>query len=96
MTLGYTIILFARDPFRLYIQDVLFANTPREQHQTLLVMLSFGEKIAKAGIGLIFSAILLSYPMTVIMWILLAIMAFEIALSLVVYRSISKNKSWIN
>jgi hypothetical protein len=30
MAVGYTIILFIRDPFKLFIQDVIFANTPKE------------------------------------------------------------------
>ena len=99
MAVGYTIILFIRDPFNLYMQDVIFANTPKEQHQTLLTVLSFGVKIATAGIGLSFSAILLSYPMLVIISIMLAISLIEIILSIILYRSIligkelSRNKA---
>jgi predicted ATP-grasp superfamily ATP-dependent carboligase len=51
MAMGYTVILFVRDPFLLYIQDVIFENTPKEQHQTLLTVLEFGVKIAGAGMG---------------------------------------------
>ena len=88
MALGYTIILFIRDPFRLYIQDVIFASTTKEQHQTLLTVLDLGVKIATAGIGLVFSAILLSYPMIVIIAIMLVLSMIEIILSVVFYRSI--------
>ena len=88
MAVGYTIILFIRDPFKLYIQDVIFANTPKEQHQSLLTVLEFGVKIATAGIGLAFSAILLSYPMLIIIAIMLAISFIEIVLSIILYRSI--------
>jgi hypothetical protein len=88
MAAGYTIILFIRDPFNLYMQDVIFANTPKEQHQTLLTVLDFGVKIATAGIGLSFSAILLSYSMLVIMSIMFAMSFIEIILSLILYRSI--------
>lgn len=88
MAVGYTIILFIRDPFKLYMQDVIFASTPKEQHQTLLTVLEFGVKIATAGIGLAFSAILLSYPMLVIIAIMLAISFIEIILSIILYRSI--------
>lgn len=88
MAVGYTIILFIRDPFRLYIQDVLFTATPKEQHQTLLTILEFGVKIATAGIGLVFSAILLSYPMAAIITIMLAISIIEIILSMILYRYI--------
>ena len=92
MGLGYTIILFIRDPFRLYIQDVLFDCTPKEQHQTLITFMEFGVKIATAGMGLAFSAILLSYPMTVVISIMFAMTVAEILLSLVLYRAIMAGK----
>lgn len=88
MAVGYTIILFIRDPFKLYVQDVIFASTQKEQHQTLLTVLEFGVKIATAGIGLAFSAILLSYPMLVIIAIMLAISVIEVILSIMLYRAI--------
>ena len=93
MGVGYTIILFIRDPFRLYIQDVLFISTPKEQHQTLLTVLEFGVKIATAGLGLAFSAILLSAPMIVIIAIMLAVAIIEIILSIILYRAISVGKA---
>ena len=92
MGVGYTIILFIRDPFRLYIQDVIFAVTPKEQHQTLLTVLEFGVKIATAGIGLGFSAILISFPMIVIIAAMFAIAVIEIILSLVLYRALGKGE----
>ena len=93
MAVGYTIILFIRDPYKLYIQDVIFSNTSKEQHQTLLTVLEFGVKVATAGIGLSFSAILLSYSMLVIMMIMFAISFIEIILSLILYRSILIGKA---
>ena len=92
MAVGYTIILFIRDPFRLYMQDVLFAQTPKEQHQTLLTLLEFGVKIATAGIGLGFSTILLSYPLLVIIAIMVAISIIEVILSVILYREILMGK----
>ena len=88
MSVGYVIILFIRDPFRLYIQDVVFNNTPKEQHQTLLTILEFGVKIATAGIGLSFSAILLSYSLFVVIAIMFVISIIEIILSIILYRAI--------
>lgn len=93
MALGYTVILFIRDPFRLYMQDVLFANTPKEQHQTLLALLEFGVKIATSVIGLGFSAILLGYPMIVIIAIMFAISIIEIVLSIILYRAVLIGKA---
>lgn len=88
MGTGYTVILFIRDPFKLYVQDVLFDNTPKEQHQTLLTVLEFGVKIATAGIGLGFSAILLSYPLMTVMAIMLAIGMIGVVLAVILYRAI--------
>jgi len=88
MGIGYTIILFARDPFKLYMQDVIFENTPKEQHQTLLTMLEFGVKITTAGMGLGFSAILISYPMIVVMALMLAISIIDIVLSMKLYNMV--------
>lgn len=93
MATGYTIILFIRDPFRLYIQDILFENTPKEQHQTLLTVLEFGVKIATAGLGLAFSAILLGSPMIVIIAIMFAVAIIEIVLSIILYRAILAGKA---
>lgn len=87
MGIGYTVILFSRDPFRLYMQDVLFAQIPKEQHQTLLTVLEFGVKIATAGIGLAFSAILLGYSMLVVVAIMLAISLAGVILSTALYRA---------
>ena len=88
MSVGYTILLFVRDPFKLYIQDVLFMKTPKEQHQTLLTILEFGVKVASAGIGLAFSAILVSYPLLLVVGIMLAIALVEVVLSIILYRAI--------
>ena len=88
MALGYTIILFARDPFKLYVQDVIFQNTPKEQHQTLLVVLEFGVKIACAGVGLVFSAILLSYPLSVVIALLFMIAVIEVLVTVWLYRAV--------
>lgn len=86
MSVGYIIILFARDPFRLYMQDVLFESTPKEQHQTLLAILEFGVKVGTAGMGLSFSAILLSYPMLAVITILFVLSMIEIILGIKLYK----------
>ncbi len=92
MGFGYTIILFARDPFNLYMQDVVFENTPKEQHKTLLTILNFGTKLGIVGMGLVFSAILVSYPMLLVMAILLSITVIEIFLSVILYRAVLLGK----
>lgn len=93
MSVGYIIILFARDPFRLYMQDVVFENTPKEQHQTLLTMLEFGVKIGTVGMGLVFAAILTVYPMIVVMAIIFVIALIEILLSIKLYKMVLETKN---
>ena len=92
MSFGFTIILFIRDPYNLYTQDMVFENTPKEQHQTLLTLLTLCMKLAIAGLGLIFSSILLNYPLIVVIAILLIISAIEIVLCLRLSKEISKGK----
>jgi hypothetical protein len=93
MGIGYTIILFARDPFKLYMQDVIFENTPKEQHQTLITLLEFGVKMGTAGMGLSFAAILTQYSLVVVMAILFAIALVEIYLSIKLYSMIVPKKA---
>ena len=93
MSAGYIIILFARDPFKLYMQDVIFENTAKEQHQTLIALLEFGVKIGTAGMGLSFAAILTGYSMIVVMAILFIIALIEIYLSIRLYKIIMIKKS---
>lgn len=93
MSLGYIIILFARDPFRLYMQDVLFENTPKEQHQTLLAILEFGVKLGTAAMGLSFSAILLKYPMVVVVAVLFVLSIVEILLGIKLYKMVLRGRS---
>ena len=93
MSVGYIIILFARDPFRLYMQDVLFENTPKEQHQTLLAILEFAVQVGTAAMGLSFSAILLSYPMVAVITILFVLSMIEIILGIKLYKMVLSAKT---
>ena len=95
MALGYVIILFIRDPFKLYIQDILFYHTPKEQHQTLLTMMEFSVKVGTAGTGFIFTLVLLNYSMVVVMAITLVIAIAEIMLSIWLYRLVLQHNTEI-
>ena len=93
MAAGYIIILFVRDPFRIYMQDVIFENTPKEQHQTLLTTLEFGVKLGTAAMGLSFSAILLDYPMIMVMVIMFVISILELIFSVKLYKMVLTAKN---
>ena len=92
MSVGNVIIHFARDPFKLYMQDVIFENTPKEQHQTLITLLEFGVKIGTAGMGLSFAAIHTENSMIVVMAIVFIIASIEIYLSIKLYKMIMIKK----
>ena len=92
MALGYSLILFIRDPYKIFTQDVILDSTPKEQHQTLLILLSMGTKIVTAGIGLVFSAVLLGAPMFLVVAIILVMSIIAIILSLILYKAVLVGK----
>jgi hypothetical protein len=92
MSIGYIIILFLRDPYKLYIQDVVFDYTPKEHHQTLITIMEFGVKIGTAATSLIYALVLLNNPMWMVMAITLSIAIVEIILSIRLYKIIIKLK----
>ena len=93
MALGYSLILFIRDPYKIFTQDVILDSTPKEQHQTLLVLLSMGTKVVTAGMGLVFSAILLGAPMFAVVTIILVMSIIAIILSFIIYKNILIGKA---
>lgn len=92
MALGYVIILFCRDPFTLYIQDIIFENAPKEQHQTLLTMLRFGVKLATAALGIVASMLLLKFPFVVVIAILGIFAIAEIVISVWLYKTVKASQ----
>lgn len=93
MGFGYVILLFIRDPFKLYSQDILFDYTPKEQHQTLLTLLAMGVKIGTSGTSFIFTLILLHFSMAYVMALSLFLALIEIALSVWLYSVVLKYKN---
>ncbi len=92
MAIGYMIILFIRDPFVLYIQDIIFENTLKEQHQTLLTMLRFGVKLATAGMSTVSSLLLLRFPLIVAIAFMGVLAIVEIAISAYLFIIINGSK----
>lgn len=95
MSFGYIIILFIRDPFRLYIQDVVLARTAREHHQTLLTTMEFAVKVGTAATSLCFTLVLLEHTMLEVMGIMLGIGLIEVLLSVRLYRMITAAKETV-
>lgn len=93
MGLGYVIILFIRDPFKVYMQDLALKNTDKNSQQTLLTTMELSRKIVRTIISLSFTAILVKNPMVLVISILVILSIIEIFVSLYLYRLIiSKDK----
>ena len=91
MGLGYVIILFIRDPFKVYMQDLALKNTDKNRQQTLLTTMELSRKIVRTIISLSFTTILLKYPMVLVISILTVLSIIEIFVSIYLYKIIINN-----
>ena len=91
MSFGYIIILFIRDPFKVYMQDLALKKSEKEKQQSLLTTLDLSRKIVRAIMSLSFTAILVSNPMIVVIIILIILSVIEIFISLYLYRMIQES-----
>ncbi len=89
---GYLIILFIRDPFKIYTQDVLFDLTEKEAHQTLITLMNFAVKVGTTTITFITAMILLEMPMWVAFTFTLILAVIEIFLAIKLYILIKQHK----
>lgn len=92
MSIGYVIILFVRDPFKVYTQDLALKHTNKEEQQTILVTLELSRKLVRTIVSFGFSMILIDYPMIVVMVLLLILSVIEIAINIKLYRLILTSK----
>ncbi len=91
MGFGYVIILFIRDPFKVYMQDLALKNTDKNRQQTLLTTMELSRKIVRTIISLSFTTILLKYPMILVISILTVLSIIEIFVSIYLYKIIINN-----
>lgn len=93
MTVGYVIILFARDPFAIFIQDVMINNTPKEQHPTLLATMRFCIRVATALTSAVYTALLLEWPLVAVIGIMCALAVVTAFVGFMLYRSLKQKES---
>ena len=91
MSFGYIIILFIRDPFKVYMQDLVLKKAGKEYQQSLLTILDLSRKIVRSIMSLSFTAILLNNPMIIVIVILLILSIIEIFISLYLYKMLIKS-----
>lgn len=93
MSLGYIIILFIRDPFKVYMQDLALRNVKKEEQQSLLTTMELSRKVVRATMSLSFTMILVNNPMITVITILLILSIIEIIISIKLYTLIlTKNE----
>lgn len=92
MSLGYIIILFIRDPFKVYMQDLALKNVEKEEQQSLLTTMELSRKVVRAIMSLSFTMILVNNPMITVITILLILSIIEIIISIKLYTLILSRK----
>lgn len=95
MSMGYIIILFTRDPFKVYINDLVLRHSEAEQHQRIMMLLEYARKIMTAIISVSFAAILQVKPLVFIVVIYALYSVVEIAISICLYSQTKKKKQKI-
>lgn len=86
MSLGYIIILFIRDPFKVYMQDLALRKVGKEGQQSLLTTMELSRKIGGAIMSLSFTMILVNNPMITVITILFILSIIEILVSIKLYK----------
>ena len=104
MSLGYVIILFIRDPFKVYMQDLALRKVGKEGQQSLLTTMELSRKIRRAIMSFSFTLILVNNPMITVIAILFILSIIEILISIKLYNLVingneikseeSKNKNY--
>ncbi len=90
MSAGYMIILFIRDPFKVYAENLMLKSVSISQQQSMLTALDFFRKIIRALMSLSFTAVLTYNHIVVVVEILAALSVAEIFISLILYKAVSK------
>lgn len=86
ISLGYIIILFIRDPFKVYMQDLALRKVGKEAQQSLLTTMELSRKIVSAIMSLSFTMILVNNPMIIVITILFILSIIEILISVRLYK----------
>ena len=92
MSFGYIIILFVRDPFKVYMQDLALRNVGKEGQQSLLTTMELSRKVVRAIMSFSFTMILLDNPMITVITILFVLSIIEILISIKLYKLIINGK----
>ena len=90
MVIGFCIILMIRDPFRIFMQDLLLENSKYEDQQTLFTYMELGRKLGTAGISILITAVLTQLTLIYVIGLLLALAAAQLFVAIKLYKLIKK------
>ena len=88
MGAGYVLTLFACDPTKLYIQQVIVRYTPRQQHRTLFAYMGLSFSIFTALASLLSPIALLYFPMVIVPILLLGMAILSLFVLFALYRQL--------
>lgn len=92
MSVGYIVILFIRDPIQLFIESVVIENSTTEDHNTILLLLTFTFKCISAVMSLCFMLMLLKLPLLVEIGMLCIVALVGALLCLRLHKTICTSK----
>lgn len=96
MAIGFFIILSVRDPFKIYIQDLILRVTKPEEQQAIFAHLELARKIGQTAMGFVVSVTLLKVSM---IWVivgagLISIMTLKTTVRL--FKLVNRAKKLVN
>lgn len=86
MSLGFFLILFVRDPFQNYMNDLLLTNCNEQYHQIALLHLNISRKLGKFMLGMVITSILLKFEMKYVIFFLLIVSLLQFYIIQKIYQ----------
>ena len=81
MAIGFSFIVSFRDPFIIYIEDLLLKNSRKKQQQKLFVYMELLRKLGKVALNFVISLILLKFDLFIVMILFIVLSLMELILS---------------
>lgn len=91
MTIGFVLILALRDPFEIYIHDLILRISPVDQYQRLMYISNIWTKISEMLLELLATIILLGGTLETVLILFFIIMCIEVAISIKLYKEIKES-----
>lgn len=90
MTIGFILILALRDPYEIYIRDLILRISPTQSYQKLLYTSNMLSKISEMVLELMATIILLKGNMEIVLFLFLFVSCMQIIISMQLYKNLEK------